>query len=193
MMQSGDFYAMLFRMKHIMRWGLMRNTFSEDLSQHSFETAVIAHALALISKKRFNDTVDPEKILTAALYHDIGELLTGDLPTPVKYHNSDITSAYKKIEELSFEKLYSLLDDDMKEEYTKYTRLGEKEEQLLKAADRICALIKCKKELLSGNPEFNSAHNSIEKSIKEMNCKEADFFMEKLLPSFDKDLDQITL
>jgi len=192
-MSSGDFYAMLFRMKHINRWGLMRNTYNEDLSQHSFETAVIAHALALISRKHFNKNADPNKLITAALYHDIGELLTGDLPTPVKYHNTDITRAYKEIERLSNEKLYSLLEDDIRKEYESCTMLNADEEKLLKAADRICALIKCKKELMSNNPEFRSAHSSVEKSIKEMNCKEADYFMEELLPSFEKDLDQITL
>lgn len=192
-MPNGDFYAMLFRMKHINRWGLMRNTFTEDLSQHSFETALIAHALSLISKKHFNGSSDPDKLAIAALYHDIGELLTGDLPTPVKYHNSEITKAYKKIEELSNDKLYSLLDEELKDEYLKYRQLSPTEEKLLKAADRLCALIKCKKELISGNPEFKSAHDSIEKSIKEMNCPEADYFTENFLSSFEKDLDQITL
>lgn len=138
-----SFYSMLFRMKYIDRWSLMRSTRKENLSEHTLEVAFIAHCLCVIEKRRFGRIVDTEKVLLGALFHDTSEVITGDLPTPVKYYNPDIKTAYKKIEKTAEQKLLSLLPEDFKDDFTEVYSLDENTKQIIKAADKLSALIKC--------------------------------------------------
>lgn len=189
-MQS-HFYAMLSRMKNIYRWGLMRNTKTENLSEHSFETAYIAHALGVIAKVRLNKDVSPEKIAVAALFHDASEIITGDMPTPVKYDNPEIKAAYKKMESAAEEKLYSLLPDDLRSEMIGAFASEDKEiQRYVKAADKISALVKCTEELNMGNKEFAVAKESILKAIKELKMEEADIFLAEFIESFALSIDE---
>lgn len=188
---SSHFYAMLSRMKNIYRWGLMRNTRQENLSEHSLEVAQIAHALAIISNKRFGGSIDPYFTVTAAMYHDTSEIITGDMPTPIKYYNNEIKTAYKQIEAVAQNQLTAMLPDDFKEDFEKIYNPDPDTHRLIKAADRISALIKCNEEINMGNREFAVAKETIEKSIKEMNCKEAEVFIEEFLPAFSLTLDEL--
>jgi len=190
---NGDFYALLFRMKNIERWGLMHNTRTENLSEHSMETAVLAHALALIGNRQFGRNYDPQRLLSAALYHDMNEVLTGDLPTPVKYYNDDIKRSYKEIEKTSLDKMLSLLDDETANEYRALLELSPEEKRVVKGADKLCAYIKCLQELDRGNREFKSAAVYNERSLREFGLPEVDYFMEHCLPSFTKNLDEVGL
>ena len=185
-----DYYALLSRMKNIYRWNLMRNTKRESLSEHSFEVALIAHALAVIGNKRLGANHNADRCATAALFHDTSEILTGDLPTPVKYYNPEIKEAYAKVEEIAEKKLLSLLPDDIKEEVAPLYVPDADTKAILKAADRISALIKCIEETAMGNREFSAAKESILKSIKALNCKEADIFIEEFLDSYSLTLDE---
>lgn len=193
MKTNGDFYALLFQMKNIARWGLMYNTRQENLSEHSMECAVIAHALALIGNRHFEKNYDATHVLSAALFHDMNEVLTGDLPTPIKYYNDSIKDSYKEIERISLEKMLSLLDEDTAEEYNKLLDLSEEEARIVKGADKLCAYIKCLQELERGNREFSAARNTIEKSIQELGMPEVDFFMENYVSSFTKNIDEVAL
>ena len=193
MKNNGDFYALLFRMKNIERWGLMHNTRPENLSEHSMECAVLAHALALIGNRHFGKHYDANRLLCAALFHDMNEVLTGDLPTPVKYYNDDIKKSYKEIERISFEKMLSLLDDETAEDYRALLALSPEEKRIVKGADKLCAYIKCVQELERGNREFQSACRYNETSLKEFGSPEVDFFMEHCLSSFAKNLDEVSL
>lgn len=189
-MQS-HFYAMLSRMKNIYRWGLMRNTKTENLSEHSFETAYIAHALGVIAKVRLSKNVDPEKIAVAALFHDASEIITGDMPTPVKYDNPEIKAAYKKMEAAAEEKLYSLLPDDLRGEMMNAFASKDSEIQCyVKAADKISALIKCTEELKMGNREFSVAKESLLKAVKDLKMEEADIFLKEFMGSFELSIDE---
>ncbi len=193
MKNNGDFYALLFQMKNIARWGLMYNTRQENLSEHSMECAVLAHALALIGNREFGKNYDATRILSAALFHDMNEVLTGDLPTPIKYYNDSIKESYKEIERISLEKMLSLLDEDTAEEYKTLLDLSEEEERIVKGADKLCAYIKCLQELERGNREFSSARATIEKSLKNYKMPEVDFFLEHCISSFTKNIDEVTL
>ena len=193
MKTNGDFYALLFQMKNIARWGLMYNTRQENLSEHSMECAVIAHALALIGNRHFGKKLDPNRILSAALFHDMNEVLTGDLPTPIKYYNDSIKESYKDIERISLEKMLSLLDDQTADEYRNLLRLSKEEERIVKGADKLCAYIKCLQELERGNREFSSACIYNEKSLKALEMPEVDFFLEHYVSSFTKNIDEVTL
>lgn len=188
---TSHFYAVLFRMKYIERWALMRNTGKENLSEHSLETAFIAHALALISNKRLGKNLNPERAALLALFHDTPEVITGDLPTPVKYYNSDISGAYKKIEKEAVKKLISLLPEDLKPEFegVYYDRDPELCE-IVKAADKISALIKCLEEMHMGNSEFAVAERTTREKIKQMGLPAADIFVSEFLDSFSKPLDE---
>ncbi len=185
-----NYYAMLFRMKYINRWSLMHNLRTETLSEHSLETAFIAHCLAVLCNKRFGGSLNVGDITAAALFHDTSEVITGDLPTPVKYYNDDIRSAYKDIEAMAEEKLLDMLPDDLRPEFERLYNLDEKSKKIVKAADKLSALIKCKEELSLGNTEFSVASKSTEKSIREMHLPEADAFIEEFLPAFMKGLDE---
>ncbi len=187
---KSHFFAMLSRMKNINRWGLMRNVRNENLCEHSFETAVIAHALAEIANNRLGAELDADKIAVCALFHDTTEILTGDMPTPVKYYNDDIKKAYKQVEKTAQDKLLSLLPDYLKNSYSKVYETDSLTESYVKAADKLSALIKCIEELSMGNKEFESAKKSTEKSIKELNLEAADIFLKEFIPSYSLTLDE---
>ena len=191
---SNDFYAFISRMKYIDRWALMRNTEEESLTQHSYEVAVIAHALAVISNKRLGTNYDAEKVALIGLFHDTSEILTGDMPTPVKYYSPEITSAYKKVEEAATGKLLDMLPDDLRSEYEDLLLPAKEDEELWilnKAADKISALIKCIEERKAGNKEFDKALEATEASIHKMNCEAAEIFIKEFLPSYELTLDQL--
>lgn len=188
---KNHFYAMLSRMKNIYRWGLMRNSKNENLSEHSLETAYIAHALAIIKNKRFGGNVNPEKAAVAAMFHDTSEIITGDMPTPVKYYNSQIKNVYKEIEANAQDTLISMLPDYMKEDISAVYNCQDNEiNRIVKAADKISAYIKCVEELNMGNREFAVAEKSVKKAISELNLPEADVFMQEFIPSFSLSLDE---
>ncbi|MBP3322960.1 MAG: 5'-deoxynucleotidase [Clostridia bacterium] len=185
------FFAMISRMKYINRWGLMRNTKSENLSEHSLETAVIAQALALIAKKRFNKDIDENKVAAIAMYHDASEIITGDLPTPIKYNSPEIRNSYKEIELSASKRLINSLPEDLKEAYKELLLPEDKEiEKYIKAADKISAIIKCVEEKKSGNREFLNAEKTLRDTLKGMNLPEAEVFMEEFMPSFELSLDE---
>lgn len=188
------FFAMLSRMKYITRWGLMNNTKCENISEHSLQTAFFAHALVMLENKRFNKSLNPERAAVLAMFHDCSEILTGDMPTPVKYFDPNIIEAYKKIEEKSSEKLISMLPADLQEEYTSILFFNDDQDaelhKYVKAADKLSALVKCIEELRMGNDEFKKAKETTENALKEMNMPSVDVFMEELLPSFYLSLDE---
>lgn len=188
------FFAMLSRMKYINRWGLMRNTRSENLSEHSLETAIIAHALAVIGNTRFGKSYDPQRAAALALLHDASEIITGDMPTPVKYHSEEIRKAYAEVENLAVERLVTLLPEEFRPYYRELMTMsapGDGELKLLiKAADRISAAIKCIEERLSGNQDFREAERSTMKLIKDMDLPEAEYFIGEFLPSYGLTLDE---
>lgn len=188
------FFAMISRMKYINRWSLMRNEHPENLSEHSFEVAVIAHALAVIRNTRFSGSVNAERAALLGLYHDAAETLTGDLPTPVKYYSEQVREAYKTVEEHAGESLISMLPDDMKPFYTAFftPEAGDAELwQIVKAADKISALIKCIEEKKAGSSEFSLAAKSTRESIESMGLKEAEVYLEEILPAYDLTLDEL--
>lgn len=187
---SYHFYAMLSRMKNISRWGLMRNTRPENLSEHSLETAYIAHALAIIKNRRLGGNIDPCAVSAAAMFHDTSEIITGDLPTPIKYYNPEIKKVYKQIEQTAEERLLKLLPEDMREDIEPLYHPDSETARLIKAADKISALIKCTEELGVGNREFSAAHASTLKAIHELECPEAEIFLEEFMESFSLTLDE---
>lgn len=190
---SYNFFPLVFRQKHIIRWGLMRNVTPETLSQHSYETAVIAHALALIGNEYFGKNYNAERAVTLALFHDAAEVFTGDLPTPVKYYNGDIRTTYSAIEENAKDQLISKLPDALKGIYDGILSQDDSPElkRLVKIADVLTAYIKCIEEEKSGNNEFTDAKYSTEKKLETYRCDELDFFMKNFLPSFSKSLDEL--
>lgn len=187
------FYALLFRMKHIDRWALMRCNTKENLAEHSLEVAIIANALANIGNTYFDKTYNCEDIALKAMFHDATEIMTGDLPTPIKYYNDDIRSAYATVEKCAENKLISLLPADMKGYYDKIFSLTDEERIIIKAADKLCAYIKCVNEKQSGNIEFSHAVISTEKALDDMTCPELDYFRKHFLQAFFEPLDNISL
>lgn len=188
-----SFFSMISRMKYIDRWALMRNTYSENLSEHSLETAIIAHALAVIRNKRFGGTVNAERAALLALYHDVPEVITGDMPTPVKYFSDDIHNAYSEVECAAERRLLEMLPDDLIEEYRSLITHENEDEELLrivKCADKLSALIKCIEEEKACNKEFSSARISTERAIREMNLSEGIEFLEIFIPPFELTLDE---
>ncbi len=188
-MQS-HFYAILSRMKYIKRWGLMRNTREENLSEHSLEVAFIAHVLAIISNKRFGNSINAESVAVAAMFHDTSEILTGDLPTPIKYYNPDIKTAYKKIETVAEDELIGMLPEDLREDFIHIYNPSAEVNRFIKAADKLSALIKCIDERNIGNCEFKSAEKSTLDALTAMNMPEIEVFMNEFLPSFSMTLDE---
>lgn len=194
-METYAFNALVARMKYIARWGLMRSSRTESLSEHTADTAVLAHTLALLSVQKFGTGVRPETVAVAALYHDASEILTGDMPTPVKYKNETLRSAYKALEKDAASSLCALLPAELQPPMEGYLRgdvLTEKEAQLLKAADRLSALIKCVDEAQSGNREFEGALAQQTRALREMRCPEAEYFMEHMLPCYRWTLDELS-
>ena len=190
---SNEFYALMGRMRYITRWGLMRNTFSENIAEHSFQVAVLAHALALIRRDILHlPTPDPERCATAALYHDASEILTGDLPTPIKYYNPDIKEAYKQVERIAGNRLLDMLPKELRVSYEHLVL--EDDEQILpfiKAADKLSAHIKCLEEQKAGNTEFDTAARQTWDAMKAMNRPELDWFLDFCLGTFGLNLDQL--
>jgi 5'-deoxynucleotidase len=178
-------------MKHINRWGIMHSLIPDKLSTHSLEVAFIAHALALIGNEKFGKAYDADRIAVKAMYHDVPEIFTGDIPTPVKYYSDDTKSAYDKVEEASVEKLISMLPEELKKQYSGVFVHTPEEHVLIKAADRISAYIKCLEEIRYGSNEFQDASVRLLSAIKEMECSEADLFMREFLDAFDKPIDSI--
>ena len=187
------FFAIISRMKYINRWGLMRNTISENISEHSLETAFISHLLAVLRNTRHGGNVDAERCALLAMYHDVAEIITGDLPTPVKYYSKEIKDAYAIVEENAEKQLLSYLPDDIRDVYSDIIGHKEKDEELwklIKAADKISALIKCTEELQMGNKDFEKAYNSTLASIKALNVPEADEFLDEFMPAYSLTLDE---
>ena len=189
---SYSFFACLSRLKLIRRWALMRNTVPENDAEHSLQVAMIAHAIAVIARDRYGKPVDPEHILSLAVYHDATEVMTGDLPTPVKYHNDELRGAYHRLEALSADRLLRLLPEDMQPAFSPYLKQESGyDHSLVKAADRISAYIKCMEEQRAGNREFDYAAENVRKSIDAMNLPEVKDFLNDFLPAFDKTLDEL--
>ena len=190
---ANEFYALLGRMRYITRWGLMRNTFSENIQEHSHQVAVLAHALALIRRDILHLAgPDPDKCAVAALYHDASEILTGDLPTPIKYYNPDIKTAYKQVERIAGERLLTMLPEQLRASYAPLV-LEDDEAVLpiIKAADKLSAYIKCVEEQKAGNTEFDSAAELTMQAMKGMQMPELDWFISQCLPAFALNLDQL--
>lgn len=187
--------ALLWRMKYIPRWSLMRSTREENLCEHTADCAHTAHMLALLSKNSFKTDVRPEAVALAALYHDASEILTGDMPTPVKYKSTELKNAYKALEYASAESLCQCAPPAVRDDLyglLMQTELTDLEKKLLKAADRICAVIKCIEEERSGNREFAGAMQQQMEAIKDMSCPEADYFIKYMLPCYENTLDELS-
>ena len=187
-----EFFALLSRMRYITRWGLMRNTFSENIQEHSHQVAVLAHGLALIRRDILGLEADPERCAAAALFHDASEILTGDLPTPIKYYNPDIKEAYKQVERVSGDKLLAMLPEELRESYAPLIHEEDPSvHSIVKAADKLSAHIKCIEELKAGNQEFESAAAQTRRALEEMDLPELNWFLEHCLPAFAKNLDEL--
>ena len=188
-----QFFAMFSRMKYINRWALMKNTRSENLSEHSLEVAAIAHAIAVMKNLRFGGELNAERAAVLGLYHDMPEIITGDMPTPVKYHSKTLRNAFREVETEACSRLLSMLPEDMKESFSPYFFKREEDGYLwkiVKAADKISALFKCIEEEKSGNHEFSSALCSTKKAIEKMNLPEADAFLEEFMEAYKLNLDE---
>lgn len=195
--ENTNFYAYLSRMKYINRWGLMRNTVTENIQEHSLQVAVLAHGLTLIYNELRSETepeLNPERACMYALFHDANEIITGDLPTPIKYFNPAIKENYHQIEEISKEKLLSMLPENMQEPYRAilfYETGDPAYYPIVKAADRLSAYIKCEEEVKAGNGEFTKARESVLESMRAMNLPALNYFMEHFLPPFRLTLDEL--
>lgn len=192
-MQENHFFAMLSRMKYINRWGLMRNVRSENISEHSLDVAFFAHALGIIKNKRFGGNINCDRLAVLAMYHDTTEIITGDMPTPIKYSNNSIKTAYDEVEAVAQNTLLSYLPDDIREEYQKVFDKKDDEQylwRLVKAADRISALVKCIEEKEMGNKDFQKAEETIVLSINKIDLPEVKCFMEEFIPAFRMTLDE---
>lgn len=191
---SGSFFALCSRMKYINRWGLMRNSREENIAEHSLETAIITHLLCELRNRRFGGSINAEKAVLTAIYHDVPEIITGDLPTPVKYYDPEIRDAYKRVENAACEKLLSCIPEDLRDGYGEVLKEPEDEDirEIVKAADKLSALIKCIEERRSGNTDFEEAEKSTFESIRRMGLKEADAFLAEILPSYYLTLDELT-
>ncbi|MBR3404439.1 MAG: 5'-deoxynucleotidase [Firmicutes bacterium] len=186
------FFAYIARMKHIKRWGLMPSSREENIQEHSLQVAMIAHALALLQNKHYGGTLDPEHIMAIAVYHETGEVITGDLVTPIKYFNEDIKTAYKNIEAIAEDRMISMLPEDMREDYRALIQpKNEEEKRIVKAADKIAAYTKCLEEIRSGNKEFSMAEKALRKTIDEMHMPVVDEFMRVFIPDFNVTLDEL--
>lgn len=194
---DSHFFATVSRMKYIERWALMRNSRPENLSEHSLEVSMIAHALCVIGNVRYGRNLDAEKAALFGIYHDASEIITGDMPTPIKYYNNDIRDAFKQVEALAETRLLAQLPDDLRPAFQEIFQISEKDlylRKLVKAADKLSALIKCIEEENSGNREFRTARATIQASIDEMQeeLPEIRDFVTEFLPSYGKTLDELS-
>ncbi|MZI92207.1 5'-deoxynucleotidase [Vibrio sp. CAIM 722] len=194
-MKESHFFAHLARMKLIQRWPLMRSVSSENISEHSLQVAFVAHALAVIKNKKFGGNLNPERIAIKAMYHDSSEVLTGDLPTPVKYYNPEIAKEYKKIESAAERRLLAMLPEELQEDFAPFL-LAEAadpiEAAVVKQADCLCAYLKCLEELSAGNQEYALAKKRLDVTLKERYTEEMDYFLHTFAPSFELTLDEIS-
>ena len=188
-----NFYAFMDRMKYIKRWSLMRSVREENIMEHSQQVAVFAHALAVIKNKVYGGSVDAEKCVMYATYHECSEVITGDLPTPIKYFNEDIKVAYKNLENLACEKILSTLPEELRGEYANFVipDASSPEYLIMKRADRIAAYLKCVEELKAGNKEFKKAKDSIGKELLAATEEEVQYFLKNILPVYSKTLDEL--
>lgn len=193
---NSTFYAYLSRLRWIKRWGLMRNAYQENVMEHSWEVATIAHALALIRNRYFNGHIDANAVAAAALYHDITEVMTGDLPTPIKYHSKAIQQAYKTVEQQAAEELLKLLPDALQGDYRSLIDAfawSADQQNIIKAADKIAAYLKCQAELRAGNQEFEAAALELAEKIRSSQLPEVEFFMRVFAPSCGLSLDRLVI
>ena len=189
---SHHFFAMLSRMKYINRWGLMRNTVAENIQEHSHQVAVLAHALAVIQNRFYGGQVDPGAVAVAALYHDASEILTGDMPTPIKYDNPDIQSAYKQVESMAEQKLLSMLPEELRGDFDDIVSISDPEiHALVKAADKLSAYLKCVEEVKAGNAEFRLAKEQTFAALNRNPIPALKYFMDHFLAGFELTLDEL--
>lgn len=193
-MNNSNFFAMMSRMKYVTRWGLMRNTINESLSDHTLDVVVISHALAVIGNTYFGKNIDESRVALLAAFHDAPEIITGDMPTPVKYYSEEVKEAYARVEEAAVGKMLDALPDEMRPHY-EGLMTGNKDgndilHRYVKAADKISALIKCIEEEQMGNKDFARAKESTIKSIEKMDLEELPFFMEHFMPGYYMTLDE---
>ena len=190
---SYHFFAYLSRMRYIGRWSLMRNALPENIQEHSHMVAVLAHALALIRRDVFGVACDPEEAAAAALYHDCSEILTGDLPTPIKYHSPEIRDAYRRVEELACEKLLATLPEPLRGAYTPYLtgEIAARQHELVKAADKLAAYLKCVEERKAGNNDFLSAEAQTRAALEQNPLPELRYFLEHFAPAFELTIDEL--
>ena len=189
---KSHFFAYLSRMRFIQRWALMRNTAQENVQEHSHQVAVLAHALAVIRNEKFGGAVDPGQVAVAALYHDASEILTGDMPTPIKYDNPAIRTAYKDVEAVAEHKLLNMLPEELRGVYAPILTVEDPEiEALVKAADKLSAYIKCVEELKAGNNEFREAAAQTRKALESYGMPEVESFLETFMDSFSLTLDEL--
>lgn len=189
---SGQFFAMTSRMRYINRWGLMRNTVQENIQEHSHQVAVLAHALAVIQNRFFGGTADPGAVAVAALYHDASEILTGDMPTPIKYDNPAIRDAYKQVESVAEQKLLSMLPEELRGDFAPILTMPDDEVRtLVKAADKLSAYLKCVEEVKAGNSEFRLAKQQTRAALDRSPIPALRYFMEHFLDSFELTLDEL--
>lgn len=187
-----NFFGMLARMKYINRWGLMRNTITENIAEHSLEVAIIAHALAVIGNTYCNKNLDAEHIALLGVMHDTSEIITGDMPTPIKYYAPEIRDSYKKVERIASEQLLSEIPKEMQSAYQNILIEDDSEEwKYVKAADKLSAYIKCIEESNMGNADFKRAEDTVKKALEKMEMQEVNIFIEKFLPSYTITLDEI--
>lgn len=189
---SSSFFAYIFRMRYIARWALMRNTRTENVEEHSYEVAVLAHALAVVGQEIFHKDVNPDRVATAALFHDAPEIITGDLPTPIKYFNPAIKSAYDQVEAVAQDKLLGMLPPELTEAYAPLLRVEDPQVRCyIKAADKLAAWLKCLEEQKAGNREFVQAEEETLHALKDMNMDEVTWFLEHMGEAFGLTLDEL--
>ncbi|MDR3432938.1 MAG: 5'-deoxynucleotidase [Rouxiella aceris] len=194
-MTQSHFFAHLSRLKLISRWPLMRNVRMENVSEHSLQVAFVAHALALIKNRKFDGQLNAERVALLAMYHDASEVLTGDMPTPIKYYNPQIAHEYKKIEKIAQQKMIAMLPSDLQDDFRSLIdedHFSDDEKKTVKQADALCAYLKCLEELSAGNTEFTLAKARLEKTLSERQSPEMDYFMAVFIPSFSLSLDEIS-
>jgi len=188
------FFAYLSRMRFIRRWGLMHNTYPENIQEHTLRVAMIAHALAIIRNRLFGGSVNPERAVALALYHDASEVFTGDLPAPVKYFNPDIKAAYKAIEATAARRLFEMLPENLQRDYESLflpTDADAVHRELIGAADKLCAYLKCLEEIAAGNQEFSKAEKTLRATVESLSLPEVRYFLETFVPSFKLTLDEL--
>ena len=194
-MEKSHFFAHLARMKLIQRWPLMRSVSTENISEHSLQVAFVAHALALIKNRKFGGNTNPERIALLGMFHDTSEVLTGDMPTPIKYYNPTIAEEYKKIELAAEQKLLSMLPEEFQDDYAPLldSHIIDKEDYaIVKQADSLCAYLKCLEELSAGNHEFTQAKKRLEQTLSERSSPEMEYFLDTFVDSFNLTLDDIS-